>query len=128
MEKSGTVIKEIRRVKSTLIILLSLFVLLFVSSACKYLKKNSMEKRASVKGILINKQGLPVADAVVMIKDGSHEFNDIASVSNELGEFFVSDIVIPGKYVLQIEQDSGSFLKEINVQSADSVISINLTP
>lgn len=91
-------------------------------------KKNSMEKRASVKGILTNKQGLPVADAVVMIKEGSHEFNDIASVSNERGEFFVSDIVIPGRYVLQIEQDSGPVLKEINVQSADSVISINLTP
>lgn len=84
-----------------------------------------METHGSVKGILKNKSGRPLADAVVMIKEGSHESNDIASVSNEQGEFFVSGIVIPGRYILQIQHDNGTITKEINVQSADTVIQIS---
>ncbi len=84
-----------------------------------------METHGSVKGILKDTSGHPVANAIVMIKEGNHEFNDIASVSNGQGEFFVSNIVIPGRYTLQVQHDSGSFTKEINVQSADTVITIN---
>lgn len=85
-----------------------------------------MVTTGSVKGILKNKQGMPVADAAVMIREGSHEFNDMASISNAQGEFFVSGIAIPGTYVLQINHSSGTTTKEINIQSPDTVIIINL--
>lgn len=85
-----------------------------------------METRGSVKGILQNKTGRPLAGAVVMIKEGSHEINDIASVSNEQGEFFVSGIVIPGSYVLQVQHDNGTITREINVQSANTVIRVSI--
>ena len=49
-----------------------------------------METKGSVKGILKDKHGMPVADAAVMITGGTHEFTDIASISNGQGEFFVS--------------------------------------
>jgi Carboxypeptidase regulatory-like domain len=84
-----------------------------------------MEMRGSIKGVLKTNAGMPVSDAVIMIKEGSHEFNDIASVSNSDGEFYVSGIVIPGRYTLQVEHANGSFTKEINVTSADKVLSIS---
>ncbi len=126
MEKSGLVATKWRRVKLTAIILLSLISIFFIIVFFQDDKKNNMQTTGSVKGILKNKQGKPVADAAVMIKEGSHEFNDIASISNGLGEFFVSGIVIPGRYVLQIEHSSGTTVKEINVQSKDTLIVINL--
>ena len=85
-----------------------------------------METRGSVKGILKDKHGMPVADAAVMITGGTHEFTDIASISNGQGEFFVSGIVIPGTYTLQIQLTDSSITKSIQVQSADTVLQINL--
>lgn len=85
-----------------------------------------METKGSVKGILKDKDGIPVADAAVMITGGSQDFNDIASISNGQGEFFVSGIVIPGTYTLHIQLENSSITKLINVQSADSVVQINL--
>jgi hypothetical protein len=118
MEKSGLVATKWRRVKLPAII--------FVYVNFNGNKKNNMQTTGSVKGILKDKQGMPVADAAVMIKEGSHEFNDMASISNGQGEFFVSGIVIPGRYVLQIEHGNGTTIKEINVQSKDTLIVINL--
>ena len=89
-------------------------------------KKNIMETKGSVKGILKDKHGMPVADAAVMITGGTHEFTDIASISNGQGEFFVSGIVIPGTYTLQIQLTDSSITKSIQVQSADTVLQINL--
>ena len=85
-----------------------------------------METKGSVKGILKDKHGMPVADAAVMITGGTHEFTDIASISNGQGEFFVSGIVIPGTYTLQIQLTDTSITKSIQVQSADTVLQINL--
>ena len=126
MEKSGFVKNKLRRVKSALLMLLSLFTAIFIIIIFQDNKKNKMVTTGSVKGILKNKQGMPIADAAVMIKEGSHEFNDMASISNAQGEFFVSGIAIPGTYVLQINHSSGTTTKEINIQSPDTVIIINL--
>ncbi len=126
MEKSGLVATKSGRVKLPALILLSLISAIFIIVFFQTNKKSKMQTTGSVKGILKNKQGMPVADAAVMIKEGSHEFNDMASVSNGQGEFFVSGIVIPGRYVLQIEHSSGTTVKEINVQSNDTLIVINL--
>ncbi len=126
MEKSGPVKTQRGRIKLAAIILSSFFLLaIIITNRLHFKKEKKMPTRSSVKGIVQNKAGKPVANAIVMITQGNHEFNDIASISNEKGEFFVSNIVIPGNYVLQIQHDNGSVTKAINVQSADSVITIN---
>lgn len=126
MEEPGSVTTQPVRIKYFTNILSLLFLLLLMVSVSLCCNQNKMSTKHSIKGIIQNSAGRPVADAVVMIKDGSYEFPDIASVSNELGEFFVSGIVIPGRYVLMIKHDTATITKEINVQSADTVIHINL--
>ncbi len=83
-----------------------------------------METRETVKGILLDQSGKPVNDAVVMITSGTGEFNDIASVSGDSGEFRLSNVVIPGKYVLQIQNNGQQKRKEVDIKNKDSVISI----
>jgi len=85
-----------------------------------------MEKRASVKGRVQTTSGQPVADAIIMITQGSHEFNDMAAISNEQGEFYVSNIVIPGWYILQVQHDSGTITKKIEVNSPNDSFVISL--
>jgi len=84
-----------------------------------------METTTAIKGIITDKSGKPVENAIVMITAGSHEFHDIASVSNEKGEFFLSDIQIPGKYTLQIRYNDNARIHEAVINSPDSVIRIN---
>jgi Carboxypeptidase regulatory-like domain len=125
MEKPGVVKTKWGRIKLTAIILSSCFlVAVIITGLLQFKKENKMPARSSVKGIIQNQAGQPVEGAIVMITKGSHEFNDMASVSNELGEFFLSNIAVPGQYVLQIQHDNGSVTKTINVQSADSSITI----
>lgn len=81
-----------------------------------------MEKRFSVKGILQDATGRPLGNAVVMITDGSHEFNDMASVTNDSGEFYLSNVVVPGRYVLQIEGANQSKTKEVNLTDSTSIM------
>ena len=83
-----------------------------------------METRGSVKGILQDSSGKPVKDAIIMVVDGPSDFNDVASVSNDEGEFNISNVVIPGRYVLQIQGNNQQKRKEVNLSSADSVIRI----
>ncbi len=83
-----------------------------------------METRGTVKGIIVDQSGKPVNDAIVMIVDGTTEFNDIASVSNEDGEFYISNVVIPGRYVLQIQGKNQKKIHEVNLQSKDIVVRI----
>ena len=125
MEKPGHIIKKRGRVKLLTIILPSCFLLFVIITLLHYTKNSTMDTNSSVKGIILNSAGMPVTDAIVMIKEGSHEFNDMASVSNENGEFFVSNIFIPGRYVLEIKHNDSSITKEIDIQSADRMIRIN---
>ncbi|MCW3114694.1 MAG: hypothetical protein JWR18_3090 [Segetibacter sp.] len=84
-----------------------------------------MQTKGTVKGILHDQSGKPLSDAIVMIVSGSYEFNDIASVSNENGEFRLSNITIPGKYVLQIQKDGQQKNKEVDIQNKDIQIKIS---
>ena len=84
-----------------------------------------MENRNTVKGIFRNSFSKPVEGVIVNVIIGSHEFDSIPSVSNEKGEFYVSDIVIPGTYTLEMVYNEKKFTREINVQSDDSIITIN---
>jgi hypothetical protein len=78
----------------------------------------------TVKGILSDQSGRPVSDAIVMIVDGSSDFNDIASVSNEKGEFYISNVAVPGRYVLQIQNGGNQMKKEVQLTSSDSTVRI----
>ena len=89
-------------------------------------KPRKMENRASIKGILQDQSGKPVEDAIVMIVNGSHDFTDIASVSNEKGEFYLSNIAIPGKYILQVQSPKGTIKKEIDIKTKETVIKITI--
>jgi hypothetical protein len=124
MEEPGFVTNA-GRIRLAVLILSSCILFAVIITPVNFKAEKKMEKHGSIKGILKNKAGIPVGDAIIMIKESNHEFNDIASVSNSDGEFFVSDIVIPGRYVLQVQHDTGSFTKEINVTSADTVLSIS---
>ena len=101
-------------------VLSALFSLLLLLPLCKQ-KNISMETRTSVKGILRTASGQPMKDAIVMISQGSHSFNDIAAVTNDSGEFYLSNIVVPGNYTLQINTDSGSVQKQVSLQSDQSI-------
>jgi hypothetical protein len=117
MESPGHVTRKKRA--AFLFTWLPFFLLLFAVS-CKS-KHPQMEQRLSVKGILLDTAGRPVPNAVVMIADGSHEFNDMASVTNDSGEFYLSNVVVPGRYVLQIEDNSGTKTKEVNLTDTSSI-------
>ena len=80
-----------------------------------------METRISVKGILQNTAGRPVKDVVVMIAGGSHEFNDMASVTNNSGEFYLSNVVVPGTYTLQIQGDTQSKTTEVHLSDSSTI-------
>jgi hypothetical protein len=121
MEEPRFIEIDKRSARWTNAMLLSSFLLL---ASC-HSTNNKMET-GSVKGILSDSAGSPVEDAVVMIVEGPGDFNDIASVSNENGEFYMSNIEIPGQYVLQIRRNDSMIKKQVNVQSKDSVLKINL--
>ena len=85
-----------------------------------------MEARSTVKGILLDSSGRPVSDAIVMIAAGDSDFNDIASVSNDKGEFYISNVSIPGQYVLQIKSSNQQIRKQVNLLSKYTVVKITL--
>jgi hypothetical protein len=119
MEKPGIIIES--RVQWLSVIVLCSF--LFISNCDSRTKV--MGTRGTVKGILHDDAGRPVSDAIVMIVDGSSDFNDMASVSNEKGEFYISNVVIPGRYVIQIQGGAQQQRKEVNLTSPDTVLRIN---
>jgi Carboxypeptidase regulatory-like domain len=84
-----------------------------------------MQTAKSIKGILQDSSGKPVANAVIMIIDAPHEFNDIASVSNSRGEFSLLDSK-PGKYTIQINHDKVLINKEVVIKPNDTTIIIKL--
>ncbi len=80
-----------------------------------------MATQTSVSGILQDSAGRPVSNAVVMIVDGSHEFNDMAAVTNDSGEFALPNVMVPGRYVLQIQHENGSQTREVNLSDTSAL-------
>jgi Carboxypeptidase regulatory-like domain len=78
-----------------------------------------------IKGILKDSSGRPVANAVIMVIDAPREFNDIASVTNEKGEFSLLDAAT-GKYTIQINYDNRSINKEVTIKPNDTTVIIKL--
>lgn len=84
-----------------------------------------MQTAKSIKGILLDSSGKPAANAVIMVIDAPQEFSDIASVSNEHGEFSLLDSK-PGKYTIQINHDNILVNKEVIIKPNDTTIIIKL--
>ncbi len=83
-----------------------------------------MNTTYSVKGILQTANHQPVENAIVMITEGDYEFPDIASVSNEKGEFYLSNIRLPGNYTLQINNNDSIFKKKLFIAEKDTVLQV----
>jgi Carboxypeptidase regulatory-like domain len=96
----------------------------FIFTSCNNQPQQHMQT-TSIKGILKDSSGKPVANAVIMIIDAPQEFNDIASVSNEQGEFSLLDAT-PGKYTIQINHDNALVNKEVLIKPNDITITIRL--
>lgn len=86
MESPGSVRFLTMRAGLILMILLFLALLMVFYPTSK---SGKMQTRSSVKGIVYDTAGMPVENATVMIIDGADDFEDIASISNEKGEFFI---------------------------------------
>lgn len=85
-----------------------------------------MNTTYSVKGILQTAGHHPVENAIVMITEGDYEFPDIASVSNEKGEFYLSNIHLPGNYTLQINNGDTSFKQKFFITAKDTVLQVTM--
>ena len=105
-----------------------LAILLLYFSGCHQTVKNKnvMPVKKSIKGILQDQQGKPVADAVIMVTGSPHSLPDIASSTDEQGQFFLDNLQLPGSYTIQINYAGGSINKVVNLQEADSVFTVHL--
>ena len=97
----------------------------FIFVSCNNQPHQHMQTTNSIKGILKDSAGKPVANAVIMVIDAPQEFSDIASESNERGEFSLLDSK-PGKYTIQINHDNILVNKEVIIKPNDTTIIIKL--
>lgn len=85
-----------------------------------------MSTQKSVKGILYDQGGKPMEDAIIMLTGGSDSRPDIASSSNEKGEFYLDRITLPGTYSIRINWHGMSSTKTINLSETDTVFTVRL--
>ena len=63
-----------------------------------------------------------MADAVVMVAGGTGSFTDMAAITNDSGEFQLSNITLPGSYSLQIQSGGKLVQKQVRLSSpADTI-------
>jgi hypothetical protein len=89
-------------------------------------KKIIMPIKKSVKGIVYDKLGRPAADAVIMITGSSHSLPDIASSSDEKGQFYLDNLELPGSYTILINYEGTGTRKTISLNEADTVFTVHL--
>jgi len=53
----------------------------------------------SIRGVLRGEDGLPVADANVLIEDGDQSHPDLAIITDDHGKFEIHEL-LPGKYLV----------------------------
>ena len=85
-----------------------------------------MPHQASIKGIVTDSNGQPLSEVIVMVTDGPYEFPDIPSVSNEKGEFYLSNIYVPGRYRIQFRSTDSSIDRSVQISSENEVLNIVL--
>ena len=125
MEKSGHVTQHKRKGWLAITVILSIFLIGYW-----LIKQNNFYMPSgtstSVKGMLYKSAtGAPVAGAMVMVAEGSHEHPDIAAQSDEQGTFYLPDIQVPGTYTLLINYSNESKRVTVNIDSG-SVLKIPL--
>lgn len=86
-----------------------------------------MSTNASISGKVFDaSSGEPVPNAIIMITGGTHEHPDIASQSDEDGNFALPSLEIPGTYNLLINNNNVSKELTINIDNKDTVLKIPL--
>ena len=124
MEKSGYVNKQNRR--GWLIISVILFGFLIAYWLIKSNNYMTAGSTTSVRGVVYKSAtGTPVEGAIVMIAEGSYQHSDMASQTDEQGNFSLPNIQVPGTYTLLINYNNESKRVTLNI-AKDSVLKIPL--
>jgi hypothetical protein len=114
MEESRIIILKIRRI--------AIAVLLIFFCACN--QQHKMPIKKSIKGVAVDSNGIPMRDATVMIVDGSHTFTDMASLTNDKGEFYLDNVMLPGSYTIQVMHNGVSVRSTFSLSDTDTEIII----
>ena len=78
---------------------------------------NQSQFRGIIRGAIMTSDGSIVADASVSVIEGSSLHSDIAALTNELGEFQLSNLE-PGTYTLLVNTDeSDPILFDVEVEA-----------
>jgi uncharacterized membrane protein len=124
MEKSGYVNKQNR--KGWLIISVILFCFLIAYWLIKSNNYMTTASTTSVRGVVYKSAtGNPVEGAIVMIAEGSYQHADMASQTDDQGNFSLPNIQVPGTYTLLINYNNESKRVTLNI-TKDSVLKIPL--
>lgn len=124
MEKSGYVNKQNRKGWLMISVILSCFLIAYwlIKSNNFYMTANT----TSVRGVVYKSAtGAPVEGAIVMIAEGSYQHSDMASQTDEQGNFSLPNIQVPGTYTLLINYGTGSKRVTLNI-TKDTVLKIPL--
>lgn len=124
MEKSGYVNKQNRKGWLIISVILSCFLIAYwLIKSNNYMTAGST---TSVRGVVYKSAtGTPVEGAIVMIAEGSYQHSDMASQTDEQGNFSLPNIQVPGTYTLLINYNNESKRVTLNI-TKDSVLKIPL--
>ena len=124
MEKSGYVNKQNRKGWLIISVILSCFLIAYwLIKSNNYMTAGST---TSVRGVVYKSAtGNPVEGAIVMIAEGSYQHSDMASQTDEQGNFSLPNIQVPGTYTLLINYNNESKRVTLNI-TKDSVLKIPL--
>jgi hypothetical protein len=125
MEKSGHVNKQNRKGWLMISVILSCFLIAYwlIKSNNFYMTTGNT---TSVRGVVYKSAtGAPVEGAIVMIAEGSYQHSDMASQTDEQGNFSIPNIQVPGTYTLLINYGTGSKRVTMNI-TKDTVLKIPL--
>ena len=87
----------------------------------------NMNTNASINGKVFNAaSGQPVPNAIIMITGGTHDHPDIASQSDDEGNFALPSLEIPGTYNLLINNNDVRKELTIQIDNKDTVLQIPL--
>jgi hypothetical protein len=125
MEKFGHVNKENRKGWLMISVILSCFLIAYwlIKSNNFYMTAGST---TSVRGVVYKSAtGTPVEGAIIMIAEGNYQHSDMASQTDEQGNFSLPNIQVPGTYTLLINYSNESKRVTVHI-TKDSVLKIPL--
>ena len=87
--------------------------------------KQPLNMAYSINGTLLSADGTPVADATVMVADGTADFPDIACLTDADGGFGLS--LQKGAYQVLVQKDADTWQFSLEVTGAANCITIKWT-